>query len=163
MTCDRVRQKLVFYVDGSLGDAEKMEIEQHLKQCNVCAADYHVIVSTIDAARKIEVPEHDEAFWKIQYELTLSRAKQKLHRRTFMKRLRVASGIIGMVLLVFASMVYIEKNKPVNPVNPREIVYSIPDDILSESKIPIPVDELEKVVDSLAPEDHMMLLAEFLR
>lgn len=163
MNCCKVKQKLVFYADGSLDETEKREIEQHLKQCDACAADYRLTVSMIDAAKKIEVPEHDENFWKIQYDLILSRAEQKHHRRTFIKTFHLASGIIGVVLLFFVSKLYIEKNRPINFINESGIVYNITDDVLPENKIPIPVEQLQNAVDFLDPEDHMILLGEFLR
>ncbi|HOC02953.1 MAG TPA: zf-HC2 domain-containing protein [bacterium] len=167
MNCDRVKQKLVFYVDGSLSETERNEISQHLKQCDTCEADYRTTVEMVESARKMKIPEHDDMFWNVHYQMTMSRIEQKHHRRTLIKTLKLASGVIGVLLLFFVSRSYIEKSKPENfvsmPVGISDIAYNILYNILPSDKLPIPVEQLQNVVDLLEPEEHMIILTELLR
>jgi len=163
MNCDRVKQKLVFYVDGSLSEIERNQVSQHLKQCDTCEADYRITVEMVESARKMKVPEHDDVFWKVRYQMTMSQIEQKHHRRTLIKTLKLASGIIGVLLLFFVSRVYIEKNKPTDFVGVPDVAYNILYNILPSDKLPIPIEQLQNVVDLLEPEDHMTILTECLR
>ena len=71
--------------------------------------------------------------------------------------------MVGILLVLFGSRVFIGKNAPVRFPEVSEVAYNVPEDVLSENKLPFSIDELNKVVDLLGPEDHMMILSEYLR
>mgnify|MGYP001164247206 CR=1 FL=1 len=163
MNCNRVKEKLVFYVEGTLGEDEKQQIEQHLKCCEYCKAECQDIAIIFDTAKKIKIPPHDKTFWENQYKTMLDAAEQTFgRRRIFIKRIKVAVGFAGIVLMLFISRLYVGKNRQMTFTEIPEI-YDISDEVLLGNNLPLPIDRLKNIVDFLEPEDQMILLSELLR
>jgi len=163
MNCEQIKKKLVDYADGSVSKPEQNQIQSHLAECPACRKEFETLTEIVVTARSIKVPEHDENFWNVKYQQVIDRAEHRQHRTVFIKRLRLGFGVVGILLVLFGSRVFIGKNAPVRFPEVSEVAYNVPEDVLSENKLPFSIDELNKVVDLLGPEDHMMILSEYLR
>ena len=59
--CERVREQLPEYADGSLVGAPKLAVERHLQTCARCTAELADVRAVIAAARAVpqeDPPEH---------------------------------------------------------------------------------------------------------
>lgn len=54
MGCDRIAEKLGFYIDGSLDEHNLEEVEAHLKDCAECRVELAALRLIISTAREIE-------------------------------------------------------------------------------------------------------------
>jgi hypothetical protein len=162
MKCEDIKKKLIDYLDGSPGENQYDEIKKHLEHCQNCRKELEEIKRIMEDVKEIKIPEHDKAFWDSSFKIMIDRAHERHNKQMFIKKLKVGFGLLAVLLVFFTTKTYI-KNKPIEFINVPEITYLNPDEVLSEQKLPFPVEELLKVVDYLEPEDHMMILAEYLR
>ncbi|MGC9065526.1 MAG: anti-sigma factor family protein [Candidatus Ratteibacteria bacterium] len=163
MNCKQIKKELVDYVTGNVSEPEISQIRQHLLECQDCRKEIEILTEIMLTVRGMKIPEHDENFWTMKYQQVIEKAEQRHRRSVFIKRLRVGFGLIAIVLILFGSRVFIGKNAPVRFPEVSEVAYYVPDDVLAENNLPLPIDELNKVVDLLGPEDHMLILSEYLR
>jgi hypothetical protein len=51
MTCGRIRKRLIAYIEGSLPEAERREVEAHLESCGACARELKAVSETAQILR----------------------------------------------------------------------------------------------------------------
>lgn len=157
MKCKKIRNKIIGFVDGSLSDIDTREILQHIKECEVCRKELESVKEIFASAKDIQVPQYDESFWQLNFENIFEKAQQRKHRVVFLRRLRISFALMSIFLVLLASKLYIQKNKPIEFINAY-----IPDEVLSEHFLPLPLDVAKNILDILEPEDRIMVLAEYL-
>ncbi|MCM8764975.1 MAG: zf-HC2 domain-containing protein [Candidatus Omnitrophica bacterium] len=163
MKCEEIKKKIIEFVDGGLSDVERIDIEKHLEECHRCRKEIESVKTIFSSAKQIKTPEYDEAFWNARYNIIFEKAQRINHQRSLVRRMKLGFGLIGIFLMIFASKAYYHKYRPPVPVNVPGISYYVPEEVLSEKTFPIPMNELKKIVDFLEPEEHMMILADYLR
>ncbi|HOK80390.1 MAG TPA: zf-HC2 domain-containing protein [bacterium] len=163
MNCEQIKKKLVDYVDGNVSEPELNQIQQHFAECQECRKEFETLTEIILSVKSMKIPEHDENFWMMKYPQVIEKAEQRHHRTVFIKRLRIGFGLVAILLILFGSRTFIGKNAPIRFPKVPEVAYYVPEDVLTESNLPLPIEELNKVIDLLGPEDHMMILSEYLR
>lgn len=161
MRCERIKDKIIGFVDGSLSERDSKEILQHIKECEVCRRELESVKEIFVSAKDIQVPQYDESFWQLNFEKIFEKAQQRKHRIVFLRRLRISIALVSVFLMLFVSRFYFQKNKPIEFINVPEVAH-IPDEVLSEHFLPLPLDVAKNVLDILEPEDRIMLLAEYL-
>ncbi|MCM8821744.1 MAG: zf-HC2 domain-containing protein [Candidatus Omnitrophica bacterium] len=163
MKCEEIKNKIIEFVDGGLSDVERTDIEKHLNECHRCREEFESIKMIFSSAKQIKVPVYDETFWNSRYNTIFEKAQRRVQREHFTRRMRLGFGLLGIFLMIFTSRAYYHKYRTPVPVNVPEISYYVPEEVLSEKTLPISVNDLKRVVDFLEPEEHMMILAEYLR
>ncbi|MCM8758325.1 MAG: zf-HC2 domain-containing protein [Candidatus Omnitrophica bacterium] len=161
MKCEEIRKKILDLIDGTLPENFQQIIHKHLEECNVCRNEFESLRKILISAKKIKVPEYDRSFWNSRYEMLLSKAQQRYKKHIFIKRLKIVFGFLGIFLIFIVSKSYLKETEPIIPPV-GEITYHIPDDVLSEKTLLLPVDEMKKIFEFLEPEDQMTILAEYL-
>lgn len=61
MNCELIINKLVPYIDGELSTVDMKEVEQHLRECNQCAAEYKLLQelnNALDVIPAMSVPRN---------------------------------------------------------------------------------------------------------
>ncbi|MCM8825741.1 MAG: zf-HC2 domain-containing protein [Candidatus Omnitrophica bacterium] len=163
MKCKEIKNKIIEFVDGGLSDVERADIDKHLNECHRCREEFESIKMIFRSAKQIKIPVYDEAFWSARYNTIVEKA-QKNHHEQFLRRMRLGFGLLGIFLVVFISRFYYQRYNVPLPINDApEISYYVPEEVLFEKTLPVSVNDLKRVVDFLEPEEHMMILAEYLR
>jgi hypothetical protein len=75
MNCEKAKQILVDYSEGSLGEGKRRAVEGHLSNCEACKGELEQIESLKESVLSLESPERDAEFWR-RFENKLS---QKLN------------------------------------------------------------------------------------
>lgn len=78
MRCDQIERLLYLYQDGELGEKEKKEMEEHIKECPNCSkklADLKLIRAEV---KNKNVPQPPETYW----ESFAQRVREKIGRKT---------------------------------------------------------------------------------
>ncbi|MCM8788642.1 MAG: zf-HC2 domain-containing protein [Candidatus Omnitrophica bacterium] len=161
MKCEEIKKKIIEFVDGGLSDVERIDIEKHLEECHRCRKEIESVKTIFSSAKQIKTPEYDEAFWNARYNMTFEKAQRRNQRELLLRRMRLGFGLLGIFLMIFISKAYFQKNRVI--INVLDVAYYVPDEVLSEKTLPISVNDLKNVIDFLEPEEHMMILAEYLR
>lgn len=71
MDCEVVRNLMSSYIDKDINEIDRIEFEEHLKNCTVCMEEYNLLLSTVtycNQLEEIELPEtfHQELMGKIK-------------------------------------------------------------------------------------------------
>lgn len=162
MKCEEIRKKILDLIDGTLDGDNQNIIREHLEECDSCRNEYESMSEIISSAKKIKIPEYDQSFWNSRYEMLLLKAQQRQRKEIFARKLKIAFGFLGIILMVLVSQSYLKENEPISSPTTPEIAYHIPDEVLSEKILLLPVDEMKKIVEFLEPEDQAIILAEYL-
>ncbi len=163
MRCEDIKKKILWVLESDLSEDEKKKILNHLNDCEKCRLEFEFTKGILESARSIKIPQYDEAFWSSRYEEILEKARERNRRLIFTRRLSLIPGFaIVLFVAIFAWKVYFFKNEPVEPVSLQEQQYNIPEEVLSDHELPLPVEELRKIVGYLDHEDHIMILASYL-
>ncbi|MEA3310601.1 MAG: zf-HC2 domain-containing protein [candidate division WOR-3 bacterium] len=64
MSTDSFREKLVRYLDGDLDDAERSELEKHLKKCHGCCKELQALKATLVLTSADAPPRFSGIEWK---------------------------------------------------------------------------------------------------
>ncbi|MCX7706103.1 MAG: zf-HC2 domain-containing protein [bacterium] len=162
MKCEEVRKKIVEFLDGTLSEAQYHIIQQHIKGCDKCKKESEAINEIITSAKNIKIPEYDHSFWNTRYQMIITKAQERYRHQIFTRKLQVGFGFLAVLLIFFVSRPYFNEKKLTDFINVPEIAYNIPDEVLSEKTLPLPVDEMKQILDFLEPHDQATILAEYL-
>jgi len=61
MDCDKIKDMLFLFIEGKLGEDEKIKVEKHLSECKRCSLEYNLIISieqTLKKAKKEKAPDY---------------------------------------------------------------------------------------------------------
>ena len=116
--CERVREQLPEYADGSLLGAAKQTVERHVETCERCAAEVADLRVVISAARA--VPQEDPPERLVARVAGAMRGQAPVAPRQFWVRLAIPAAVLtGVVAVSFAlRSPYRQGRAP--PLAPRE-------------------------------------------
>ncbi|SHH88188.1 Putative zinc-finger [Caloranaerobacter azorensis DSM 13643] len=100
MDCKSFEEKISFYIDDMLDEAEKDELELHLKKCNKCRILFENINSIVNYAKDCEEIELPEDF----NEKLKTRLKEVEKPRSYKNRFKILSMIAATFLVVIISI-----------------------------------------------------------
>ena len=130
MRCEEVRRILDLYIDGELGPKEKVLVEGHLEECDVCrgyARDlYRTKVLISDAYREIKAP----------FSLRLRvRNAVKVHSVRSRMKLAWAVAVFALILVALAFLL-----RPERVAAPKQVpVADQPSQRVFPTKVQIPL------------------------
>lgn len=104
MDCKTVHSKLIFYLEGSLGNEEAQQVESHLNSCAACKAfadDLKSTLSLIENEKKVEPGPYFYTRLKAKLE-TRGTASPALHLRRPMQILQPALFSLLLLLGIYA-------------------------------------------------------------
>jgi len=118
MECDF--SKISRYVDRQLSEAERVEVEEHLKTCARCASYHQQLSASLSYLRRmgrIELPVDFSArlSWRLEHEVSQKVARS--FRRRALKRYTVYASIAAAVIILI-SVFLPELTRP--PVSPKK-------------------------------------------
>ena len=76
MKCKEINKKLIFYIEDSIDETEKSEIEKHLSECKSCAADLSILKLSFQSI-EIETQTEGNSFVSTQILAKIESKKQK--------------------------------------------------------------------------------------
>ncbi|MFB0565754.1 MAG: anti-sigma factor [Candidatus Aminicenantaceae bacterium] len=68
MRCKKSKERIIFHLYGELAESEKLELENHIKECSECSRDLEFtkkVFNVVDLSREEHVPEGNwESCWQ---------------------------------------------------------------------------------------------------
>lgn len=108
-----------WYVNGTLSDSEKTEVERHIGQCQQCRAEIEMLQIIRDVAKSsIEQAPPAELGWK-RLARDIKKEKSSLHKRAWL-RPALAAAIAVIVLQSGLLAFFITKPDTVQPLGQAE-------------------------------------------
>ena len=109
MRCKNIQVKLVDYYENSLSPEEKKLVQSHLEICSNCQEELQKIKSAFELLINESTYEPDEAYW-VNFVPGVRIKIEKGQRTTLVPipRLKIAGGIIGLVLVLLLSVFLFE-------------------------------------------------------
>lgn len=109
MKCEQVKEKISLYIDDELSKEEKIEFENHIKECKECDDEYLTLLEVVKRVNSIEelpLPENFRGDLKIELEKSQSTNKNKKFKRLGLKGINkwtsvAAILVVGVVLSAF--------------------------------------------------------------
>lgn len=68
MECREIRELLMGYIDGELGETERVELEAHLTKCPSCRKEESSFRSLSEMTESIQFVEPTEGEWRVHWE-----------------------------------------------------------------------------------------------
>ena len=126
MNCAQIEILICDYAEGTLGPAEKAEVERHLAGCPVCAElarDSAAALAFIERAAAVEPPP--ELITRILFDAPWSKAKPKSKFRAWLSALlspiRQPKFAMGMALTVISLSMLAQFVVPVRQLRPEDL------------------------------------------
>lgn len=124
MTCSLARSLLDDYADRELDDSTKSTLEEHLKVCPACQAEYDELISLTSALSGLARPEPPPEYWGEVNDLILARtieADQPIPIRTdaeikARERSSLYRSVIALAasIAIFASTLWLGSSGPIS-------------------------------------------------
>ena len=74
MHCRRAKKLIYDFIDGMIGDQDRISLEQHLSECNTCEAMATGLSKSLDLLHRVPPVEPSENFtWKVRLRLARER------------------------------------------------------------------------------------------
>lgn len=101
MDCEVVRNLMSSYIDKDINEIDRIEFEEHLKNCTVCMEEYNLLLSTVtycNQLEEIELPEtfHQELMEKIN---ELGNDKYKYNKNFFRRNWSWMAGVAAVFVV----------------------------------------------------------------
>jgi len=126
MNCAQIEILICDYAEGTLGPAEKAEVERHLAGCAVCAElarDSASALAFIERAADVEPPP--ELITRILFDAPWSKSKNRSAARTWIAALlspiRQPKFAMGMALTVISLSMLAQFVVPVRQLRPEDL------------------------------------------
>ena len=126
MNCAQIEILICDYAEGTLGAAEKAEVERHLAECPVCAElarDSVAALAFIERAAAVEPPP--ELITRILFDAPWSKTKTKSKFRAWLSALlspiRQPKFAMGMALTVISLSMLAQFVVPVRQLRPEDL------------------------------------------
>ncbi len=99
MNCQQVRNKLIFYYYGELGDSEMKQVRDHLAQCDACRMEYNKLALVLDySVKEAGIKAPDDIWDNIEEKLNTSKAKTKV---VWLKAVQTMAAAAAIALAIF--------------------------------------------------------------
>lgn len=98
--CSDILEMIHDYIDGLLDEADQVDFEQHLEQCDSCADEYHFMKQMVASLSEIEVIEMPESLHEdIMTSIEAVKTEQKAPR--FIRIMRPVTSVVAAAFLLF--------------------------------------------------------------
>lgn len=109
---EEIKEMLPEYLNGSLTEDTRNNIETHLKECKECRDELAFISGLVS----VDVPDPGDLFWQTLPQMVRGAVEKEgvdrfSPRRLLLRPLPVAAAVAAMLLLVFTYM-YTKKEEP---------------------------------------------------
>ena len=64
MTCSRMEQDGMRYLDGEMPPGERLEFEEHLKECEACRRSFESFRELQSLTRRVKMKDQTDKFWE---------------------------------------------------------------------------------------------------
>ena len=110
MKCDKVRKKLLIFLDGELPEKQKVEIQNHLNGCPGCLKQVEVLLKIWDVAEGLERIEPSPYLWnKLSLRVVEYESSQNLFSAFFrtISRYTVPATVVVIFLIGILAGIYL--------------------------------------------------------
>ncbi len=74
----KIKELLLPYLEGKLGEGERKEVEEHLKVCEECKAEIKKYIELEEGLKMMKLKEPDERVWENYWTSVYNRLERKI-------------------------------------------------------------------------------------
>jgi len=106
MKCKNFKEKIILLLYNELGDQERMELEEHIKECPECAVDFAYTKKVFQALAETRDETMPEANWEKSWQRIDSHTQQKLQpKKKFFLFHRWAYATAAVLFIFIAGLI----------------------------------------------------------